>query len=133
MAEDRPHLFAPIPSLNAETQLYTQRRSNAEDPANYRFTLSELLQFLQDEYGLRKLVGYSQKFPNHQINTLVWTENGGTLPTDTAHFLFVIEDGVQLDEGNDYTVDTGTSTITINNFISGANYKIIAWIQEPLL
>mgnify|MGYP000641991965 CR=1 FL=1 len=130
MAEDRPHLFTPIPSLNAETQLYTQRRSNAEDPANYRFTLAELLQFLQDEYGLGKLVGYSQKFPNHQNNTLVWTENSGTLPTDTEHFLFVIEDGVMLDEGTDYTVSG--STITINNFITGANYKIIAWIQEPL-
>lgn len=130
MAEDRPHLFSVIPSLAPETQLYTQRRSDAENPANYRFTVADLLQFFQDQYGLGKLVGYSQKFPNQQINTLTWTENSGTLPSDTEHFVFVIEDGVMLDEGTDYTISG--SIITINNFISGANYKIIAWIQEPL-
>lgn len=51
------HLFGSIPSLTAETQLYTQRRSNAESPANYRFTIAALMQFMQDTYGLKAIKG----------------------------------------------------------------------------
>lgn len=45
----KPHLYPVIPGLSLETQLYTQRRSNAESPLNYRFTMSELLDFLKNQ------------------------------------------------------------------------------------
>lgn len=45
------HLFDPIGSLHEETQLYTQRRSNAEAPANYRFTVATLVQFVVENFG----------------------------------------------------------------------------------
>lgn len=43
------HLFPIIPSLTRETQLYTQRRSTAEAPENYRFTVGDVIDFLIDE------------------------------------------------------------------------------------
>lgn len=51
------HEFAPIPSLHVETQLYTQRRSSGESPANYRFTLEELTAFLIDQFDLVQIKG----------------------------------------------------------------------------
>lgn len=52
MPTDSPHLFTVIPSLHRQTQLYTQRRSNAESPANYRFTIEEIAEFMASEFGV---------------------------------------------------------------------------------
>lgn len=41
----KPPTFPLIPGLTWETQLYTQRRSNAEPQVNYRFTLLEIWNF----------------------------------------------------------------------------------------
>ncbi len=43
------HLFPVIPSLTRETQLYTQRRSSAEAPDNFRFTVGDVIDFLVSE------------------------------------------------------------------------------------
>lgn len=51
------HEFATIPSLLADTQLYTQRRSAVESPANYRFTVETLAMFLIDNYSLAPIKG----------------------------------------------------------------------------
>ncbi len=44
--EDRPWLFELLSSLTEETQLYTSRRSNAEAPTEYRFTVGDLKDYL---------------------------------------------------------------------------------------
>lgn len=49
MAETRPWLFAVIPELSTETQLYTARRNNAAAPGEFRFTIADLLAFLRDQ------------------------------------------------------------------------------------
>ncbi len=51
------HLFPVIPSLTGETQLPTQRRSNAEPPANYRFTVDMLQSFFESEYRYVRISG----------------------------------------------------------------------------
>lgn len=45
------HLFANIPSLSVETQIYTQRRSNAETPANFKFTVAALWSFILSTFN----------------------------------------------------------------------------------
>lgn len=52
MAKEYAHLFPIIPSLTRTTQIYTQRRSGVESPANYRFTIEELMDFISAEFGL---------------------------------------------------------------------------------
>lgn len=49
MAENRPWLFAVIPSLSTETQLYTARRNNAAAPGEFRFTIADMLSFLEEQ------------------------------------------------------------------------------------
>lgn len=49
MAENRPWLFAVIPELSTETQLYTARRNNAAAPGEFRFTIADLLSFLAEQ------------------------------------------------------------------------------------
>ena len=44
--EDRPWLFTTISSLHPELQFYTARRSNAEAPTEYKFTLTTLVAYL---------------------------------------------------------------------------------------
>lgn len=53
------HLFPVIPSLTGETQLPTQRRSNAEPPSNYRFTIDTLKAFFESEYRFVRIAGAS--------------------------------------------------------------------------
>lgn len=45
----KPHTYTQIPSLDGETQLYTQRRRNDEPPTNYRFTMDDVMAFLIEE------------------------------------------------------------------------------------
>jgi hypothetical protein len=52
MAKEYAHLFPIISSITRTTQIYTQRRSSAESPANYRFTVEELMDFISAEFGL---------------------------------------------------------------------------------
>jgi len=47
---DYPHLFDNIGSIARTTQLYTQRRSNVEIPANYKFTIENLVDFIKEEF-----------------------------------------------------------------------------------
>lgn len=51
------HLFPVIPGLHSETQLPTQRRSNGEPPANYRFTIDMLQAFFESEYRYVRIAG----------------------------------------------------------------------------
>lgn len=41
------HLLPTIPSLTTETELYTQRRSSADTPEPFKFTIGQLFAFLQ--------------------------------------------------------------------------------------
>lgn len=52
MAKEYAHLFPIIPSLTRTTQIYTQRRSGVESPANYRFTIENLMEFIAEEFDL---------------------------------------------------------------------------------
>jgi hypothetical protein len=54
MAGTKVHLFPPISSLTPTTQLYTQRRSSAEAPANFRLTLADIAAWLEEQ-GFLKL------------------------------------------------------------------------------
>lgn len=49
-SENRPWLFATIPSLHSETIICTPRRSNAESPFEYRFTVQELAEFIESNF-----------------------------------------------------------------------------------
>lgn len=53
----KPHLYPIIPSIDKETQIYTQRRKNSETPTNYRFTLEEVMIFLKEEGFVRTITG----------------------------------------------------------------------------
>lgn len=44
----KPTDFAPAPALAPETQLYTQRLSDAAGEGNFRFSLIELLTFFEE-------------------------------------------------------------------------------------
>ena len=57
MASTKPTAFPVIPALDATTELYTQRRASTEAPANYRFSLDELAQFILAEYSLVMVYG----------------------------------------------------------------------------
>lgn len=57
MAEDRPWLFATIPSLTTTTLLHTARRSTAESPQEYRFTVQALVDFLGSQYDILPIQG----------------------------------------------------------------------------
>lgn len=46
MPGTKAHLFPVIPAITSSTQLYTQRQSSAASPANYRFTLADLMDFM---------------------------------------------------------------------------------------
>ena len=46
MPGTKAHLFPVIPAITSSTQLYTQRQSSAASPANYRFTMAEMMDFL---------------------------------------------------------------------------------------
>lgn len=50
--ENRPWLFTDIPSMHPEVQIYTSRRSNAEAPSEYKFTLSTLVAYLLSYFNL---------------------------------------------------------------------------------
>ena len=52
MAQEYPYNFAPVTALQRQTQLYTQRLSNASSPAEYRMTLEQLANFLITEFSL---------------------------------------------------------------------------------
>jgi len=80
MVGTKVHLFPVIPSLTRETQLYTQRRSAAEAPDNFRFTVGDVIDFIVDE-------GYVMIM--------------GTYPDDET----ASADGVQLDEVYELTAD----------------------------
>jgi hypothetical protein len=77
-----------------------------------------------------KVEGYDQNYPNHQTDTLIWTRNGGAIPAFSRAFFHVLEDGVGLTEGYDFSITESTgpgqSTVTLFNNIPGANYRIIA-------
>jgi len=55
--EDRPWLFDDIPSLHEDTLLHTARRSDAEAPAEYKFNLSTLVSFLENNFGMARVYG----------------------------------------------------------------------------
>lgn len=57
MASSFPYQFPQLPGLTGETQLYTQRRSNGENPTEYRFTVNDLLVFLASNYDLVAIEG----------------------------------------------------------------------------
>jgi hypothetical protein len=42
----KPHLFPDIPAIHEETQLYTQRRTVSESPANFKFTMALVLAWI---------------------------------------------------------------------------------------
>ena len=44
--DPKPYNWPDIPSLHPETQIYTGRRSTDEAPANFKFTLLALAQFI---------------------------------------------------------------------------------------
>ena len=69
-----PHLYDPIGFLRRSTQLYTQRRQDSELPKNYKFTIEELVAFLQSEF---QLVDQSQMYYLHAQTTLatIWNIN----------------------------------------------------------
>jgi len=43
----KPHEFPVLPQIKSDTQLYTQRQSDAAQPATYRFTIAQLADFLK--------------------------------------------------------------------------------------
>jgi len=45
----KTHLYPIIPTIDEETQLYTQRRKNSESPTNYRFDISLLMSFFEQQ------------------------------------------------------------------------------------
>jgi len=57
MAEDRPWLFTVLPSLTTETLLHTARRSFADSPQEYRFTIQQLFEFLESNYNVVAIQG----------------------------------------------------------------------------
>lgn len=57
MAEDRPWLFTDISSLHPETQVYTARRRNAESPAERKYTLNTLADYLMSYFGFTRKYG----------------------------------------------------------------------------
>ena len=52
----KPTDFPWIPGLEDTTELYTQRRSEAEPPANYKFKLITLLNWIRLRLGLMTVV-----------------------------------------------------------------------------
>ena len=76
--EDRPWLFATIPSLHSETQLYTARRSNTDSPQEYKMTLAVIAAFLVSEFGFQTNM------------TIVKTVSGSDTHGFTANQLFEI-------------------------------------------
>lgn len=133
--EDRPWLFPTIPSIHDETIIPTPRRSESENPMEYRFSALQLAQWIVSRLNIPTNVntpeGFVQDFTNHQTNTLVWTENGGSIPSNPEAFFFVLENGKKLKDTVEYVIDENTapgeSTITIINPIPGASYELIAW------
>lgn len=124
--ENRPWLFPNIPGLTDETLIHTSRRSDQDSPLEYKFKIATLVQFLQDNYSFGGSVSaYTQKYPNHSASTLVWTENGGVLPTSNDQII-ITENGKELDEGDEWT--RSGATITLIFPISSANYKIRAFL-----
>lgn len=69
-----PHLYDPINFLVRSTQLYTQRRQDSELPKNYKFTVEELVNFLQAEF---QLVDRAQLYYLHLQTTpsTIWNIN----------------------------------------------------------
>lgn len=57
--ENRPWLFDAIPGLTSETLLHTSKRSNADAPHEYSFTIGDLVDFIIANYdfsGRQELV-----------------------------------------------------------------------------
>jgi len=73
---------------------------------------------------------YRQAFSNSQTAALVWTQNNGTLPTNTAAQVFVFQEGQKLEETVQYTISASTITIDAATHYAGANYEVIAFINE---
>ena len=66
-------------------------------------------------------------------NELVWTANGGVIPSPAATRFWVYRNGVKMDQSlSEYNTASGPSpgqsTITLNNHISGDNYEVFAFI-----
>ncbi|MCA0335028.1 MAG: hypothetical protein LCH44_13895 [Bacteroidetes bacterium] len=57
----KPPLFPWILSLDEETELYTQRRAESEPPANYKFRLITLFNWIKTKLGIQNVV---IEFPN---------------------------------------------------------------------
>lgn len=76
-----------------------------------------------------------QSFPNSATNALVYTENGGQLPTPHASQVWVFQNGQKLlaEEGQ-YTITqgVGSATITINSNThwNGSYYEVFAFETE---
>lgn len=95
-----PHLFPDIPELTWETQLYTQRKSNADPPANYKFTLQTLSDFLGEGTGLWF------KNPTNSLSPI-------QTPNQTSNIFLGFETASNFDFADVITYSA------INNFIAG--------------
>lgn len=98
----KPYTFPELGSLHVQTQIYTQRRSNVETPAEARFTIEALAAFLNSEFG-------------HGASSLPTGTTGQTLRHDGTDWVVssaLQNDGTNITITGTLQVDTTTGTAT---------------------
>lgn len=107
----KPNNFPWIPGLTLETEIYTQRRHTSEAPANYKFTLQTLLNWIKVMLGLTLVLEFEDE--------TVWAchHNMGRFPLIKC----VDADGNTL-YGSESYVDQNNYTITFSSPRTGKVY-----------
>lgn len=112
------HLLPTAPNLTDETQLYTQRISNATQPEPYKFTIGQLFAFLNDNSAQNVVVNptplayipSANGNPAANYNQLVIASNG------TAWFIDSEGRGKNFNQtAGDIEITDNTKGLIMNN------------------
>jgi len=103
----KPTDYPNIPSLHEETEIYTQRRTSGEAPANYKFTIQDLVSFIgSGVQPFTDVVNINSAYSiGHRFNL--------TYTPVSEHSVLVIFNGQTLIHGVDYNVDVGNKQIEL--------------------
>jgi hypothetical protein len=94
----------PPGGITDETELYTQRRTAAEQPSNYRFTVADLRDHI-----------FQKDIHIEEVREVYNTGKVITLPHAivSENHALVSMNGQILVKDRDYTVDAGAGTVTL--------------------
>lgn len=106
----KPTDFPWIPGLHNQTEFYTQRRSEAEAPANYKFRLSTLVNWILNIIGIQ----YLEIIITPPVTVWELEHNFGRRP-----IYKLIDDSGNILHGKEEYIDQNNEKVTFNVARSG--------------